>query len=317
MGDRAARTGAGTARNGRPRPGRGGARSVLRASARRGWHARRLSGSASQFDRVDWVTATTPAVPFSAFSHLIEVPDTGKTAAVLRDCAGVAGRRQAADRRRRASAGQAVRGAGLPVGGQRRGEADRHGRAERVSSPMRFRRCGGTTCWRGSSVEPPGHDDNRLATLVEEFVAALPGPAHRVLEYPGGRGPAVARPILSALAGRDAVTDAEAAGAIVDRRGSRPSGAPAVRRRGPRRARRTRAAPAAHRAGGSAGRLGAPRRGGPVAARGALAGQRQPAAGGRRLAAAAEVAAAGRSRTQRTLGPGRRRAIDRELADRD
>ena len=48
---------------------------------------------------------------------------------------------------------------------------------------MRFRRCGGTICWRGSSVEPPGHDDNGRPRLVEEFVAALPGPAHRVLEY--------------------------------------------------------------------------------------------------------------------------------------
>ena len=34
---------------------------------------------ASQFHRVDWVRATAPAVPFSAFNHLIEVPDTGHT----------------------------------------------------------------------------------------------------------------------------------------------------------------------------------------------------------------------------------------------
>ena len=36
-----------------------------------------------------------------------------------------------------------------------------------------FRRCGGTTCWRGSTstARPRRH---RLATLVEEFVAALP-----------------------------------------------------------------------------------------------------------------------------------------------
>ena len=39
-----------------------------------------------RFDRVDWVTATTPsaAIPFAAISHLIEVPQTGKTAEVLR-----------------------------------------------------------------------------------------------------------------------------------------------------------------------------------------------------------------------------------------
>jgi replication-associated recombination protein RarA len=40
----------------------------------------------SRFNRVDWVTATAPsaAVPFAAFRRLIEVPDTGKTADVLR-----------------------------------------------------------------------------------------------------------------------------------------------------------------------------------------------------------------------------------------
>ena len=49
------------------------------------WLARTAADRlASQFGRVDWVTATTPAVPFSAFSHLIDVPGTGKTAAVLR-----------------------------------------------------------------------------------------------------------------------------------------------------------------------------------------------------------------------------------------
>ncbi len=39
-----------------------------------------------QFGTVDWVTATSPtgAVPFAAFSHLIEVPESVKTAAVLR-----------------------------------------------------------------------------------------------------------------------------------------------------------------------------------------------------------------------------------------
>ena len=39
-----------------------------------------------QFDRVDWVTATAPmqAVPFAAFGHLIESPEKGKTAEVLR-----------------------------------------------------------------------------------------------------------------------------------------------------------------------------------------------------------------------------------------
>ena len=41
---------------------------------------------AGQVDRVDWVTATASraSVPFAAFNRLIEVPDRGKTADVLR-----------------------------------------------------------------------------------------------------------------------------------------------------------------------------------------------------------------------------------------
>ena len=50
------------------------------------WLARTAADRlASQINRVDWVTPTAPAVPFSAFNDLIEVPATGKTAAVLRD----------------------------------------------------------------------------------------------------------------------------------------------------------------------------------------------------------------------------------------
>ena len=63
-------------------------------------------------------------------------------------------------------------------------------------------------------VAPPGHDDSRQARLVEAFVAALPGTAHRVLEYLAVENP-LSLADASALAGRDAVTDAEAAGAVV------------------------------------------------------------------------------------------------------
>jgi tetratricopeptide (TPR) repeat protein len=63
-------------------------------------------------------------------------------------------------------------------------------------------------------VEPPGHDNSRLATRVEEFVAALPSPAHRVLEYLAVADP-LSRDDVLALAGREAVSDAEAAGAVV------------------------------------------------------------------------------------------------------
>jgi tetratricopeptide (TPR) repeat protein len=168
---------------------------------------------ASQFGRVDWVTATSPAVPFSAFSHLIDVPSTGKTAAVLRDARESLGDGRLLviddahllDKLSAALVYQlAVSGtAKLIVTVSANGPV-----AEEISA-----------LWRDHlltriDIQPPGHDDSRLATLVEEFVAALPGPAHRVLEYL-----AIADPLalgdVAALAGRDTVTDAEAAGAIV------------------------------------------------------------------------------------------------------
>jgi tetratricopeptide (TPR) repeat protein len=178
------------------------------------WLARTAADRlASQFPRVDWVTATTPAVPFSAFNHLIEVPDTGKTAAVLR-----AARESLGDGRLlivddahlldKLSAALVYQ---LAVSGAVKlivTVAPNGPVAEEVSA-----------LWRDDllariDIAPAGHDDTRQATLVEQFVAALPGPAHRVLEYLAVQDPA-SRADVSALAGRDAVADAEAAGAIV------------------------------------------------------------------------------------------------------
>jgi tetratricopeptide (TPR) repeat protein len=178
------------------------------------WLARTAADRlASQFPRVDWVTATTPAVPFSAFNHLIEVPDTGKTAAVLR-----AARESLGDGRLvivddahlldKLSAALVYQ---LAVSGAVKlivTVAPNGPVAEEVSA-----------LWRDDllariDIAPAGHDDTRQATLVEQFVAALPGPAHRVLEYLAVQDPASLADV-SALAGRDAVADAEAAGAIV------------------------------------------------------------------------------------------------------
>ncbi|MFL6082777.1 MAG: AAA family ATPase [Mycobacterium sp.] len=178
------------------------------------WLARTAADRlASQFPRVDWVTATTPAVPFSAFNHLIEVPDTGKTAAVLR-----AARESLGDGRLvivddahlldKLSAALVYQ---LAVSGTVKlivTVAPNGPVAEEVSA-----------LWRDDllariDLAPAGHDDTRQATLVEQFVAALPGPAHRVLEYLAVQDPASLADV-SALAGRDAVADAEAAGAIV------------------------------------------------------------------------------------------------------
>jgi len=176
------------------------------------WLARAAADRlASQFDRIDWVTGTAPAVPFAAFNHLIDVPDTGKTAAVLS-----ASRESLSDGRLlivddahlldKLSAALVYQ---LAVSGAVKlivTVAPNGAVAEEVSA-----------LWRDDllarvDIEPPGHDDSRQATLVEQFVAALPEPAHRVLEYL-----AVADPLpvadISALAGD--LDAAETAGAIV------------------------------------------------------------------------------------------------------
>ena len=172
--------------------------------------AERLGG---QLPRVDWVAATTPSLPFAAFSHLIEVPETGKTAAVLR-----AARESLSDGRM------------LIVD-------DAH-LLDRLSAALVYQLAvsGAVTMivtvtgdgpvpdeisalWRDDllarvEVEPPGHDDSRLTTQVEEFVAALPAGAHRVLEYLAVQDPLPLADV-TALAGADAVEQAEASGTIV------------------------------------------------------------------------------------------------------
>jgi predicted kinase len=178
------------------------------------WLARAAADRlASQFGRVDWVTGSSRAVPFSAFSHLIEVPSTGKTAAVLRDAREALGDGRLLvvddahllDKLSAALVYQLAvsRTAKLIVTVVANGPV-----ADEISA-----------LWRDDlltriDVQPAGHDDSRLATLVEEFVAALPGPAHRVLEYLAVGDP-LALDDVAALAGRETVTDAEAAGAIV------------------------------------------------------------------------------------------------------
>ena len=178
------------------------------------WLARTAAGRlASQFGRVDWVTPTAPAVPFSAFNHLIEVPDTGKTAAVLRASRESLGdgRLLIVDDAHLLDKLSAVLVYQLAVSGAVKlivTVAPNGPVAEEISA-----------LWRDDllariDVAPPGHDDSRQATLVEEFVAALPGQAHRVLEYLAVEDP-LSLADVTALAGRDAVTDAEAADGVV------------------------------------------------------------------------------------------------------
>ncbi|MCT7656970.1 AAA family ATPase [Mycobacterium deserti] len=170
----------------------------------------------SQFDRVDWVIATAPmaTVPFAAFAHVIDVPDTGKTAEVLRNARQSLGDGRLLvvddahllDKLSAALVYQlAVSGAAsLIVTVSPNGPA-----ADEVSA-----------LWRDDLLEridlqPPGHDDRRLATSVEEFVASLPAPAHRVLEYLAVDDPLPLAEIADLAGGREAVAEAERSGAVV------------------------------------------------------------------------------------------------------
>ena len=170
---------------------------------------------ASEFSRVDWVTATAPAaaIPFAAFRHLIDVPDTGKTAEVLRGAREVLGDGRLLvvddahllDRLSAALVYQlAVSGsASLIVTVAPNGPG-----LDEISA-----------LWHDDlldeiDLQPACHDDSRVATLVEEFVAALPPIAHRVLEYLAVDDP-LPLDEISELVGREAVAEAEAGGAVV------------------------------------------------------------------------------------------------------
>jgi AAA domain len=169
----------------------------------------------SQFGRVDWITATAPtaAVPFAAFGQLFEVPDTGRTAAVLRAAREALGDGRLLvvddahllDRLSAALVYQlAVSGAATVIATVAAG----------VPAPDEI-----SALWRDDLLaqivlEPPCHDDVRLATQIEEFVSALPAAAHRVLEYLAVEDP-LALADASALAGREAVEEAETSGAVV------------------------------------------------------------------------------------------------------
>ena len=178
------------------------------------WLARTAADRlASQFDRVDWVIGTTPAVPFAAFNHLIDVPDTGKTAAVL--CAAreslSGGRLLIVDDAHLLDKLSAALVYQLAVSGAVKlivTVAPNGPVAEEISA-----------LWRDDllariDIEPPGHDDSRQATLVAEFVTTLSHAARRVLAYLAVEDP-LPLDDVSALAGRDAVAEAEAAGAVV------------------------------------------------------------------------------------------------------
>jgi hypothetical protein len=169
----------------------------------------------SQFGRIDWVIATAPSavVPFAAFSHLVEIPDVGKTAALLRSARQALGdgRLLIVDDAHLLDKLSAALVYQLAVSGGAKViatvESD-------VAVPDEI-----SALWRDDliarvDVAPPGHDDSRLAAQVEEFVASLPAAARRVLEYLAVEDPLPLNDIAE-LTGREAVSEAEAAGAVV------------------------------------------------------------------------------------------------------
>ncbi|OBI78197.1 ATP-binding protein [Mycobacterium sp. E740] len=167
------------------------------------------------YPRVDWVTATAPlaAVPFAAVSRLFEVPDTGKTADVLRSARGALGdgRLLVIDDAHLLDALSAALVYQLAVSAT--------ARLIVTVAPNGPTADGISALWDDGLVErvelhPPGHDDTRLAARVHEFVTSLPGTARHVLEFLAVDDP-LAVGELEELAGRDAVESAAAAGAVV------------------------------------------------------------------------------------------------------
>lgn len=167
------------------------------------------------YDRVDRVigTASAAPVPFAAVSHLIDVPDTGKTAEVLRTARESLGdgRLLIVDDAHLLDKLSAVLIYQLAVSGT-------------VSLVVTATPDGAVTqevsaLWDDGlleriELEPAGHDDSRQATVVDDFVAGLPTAVHRVLEYLAVDDPLTLDEV-EALAGREAVSQALESGAVV------------------------------------------------------------------------------------------------------
>lgn len=167
------------------------------------------------YPRVDWVTATAPmsAVPFAALRDLIDIPETGKTADVLRSA-----RESLGDGRL-----LVIDDAHLldPLSAALVYQLAVSATAALIVTvaPNGVMADGVSALWDDHlleriGLEPPGHDDHRLAASVSDFIAGLPPDAHRVLEYFAVDDP-LALDELEALTGRQAVETAVASGAVV------------------------------------------------------------------------------------------------------
>ena len=170
----------------------------------------------SDFPRVDWVRATASgaAIPFAAFERLLEVPETGKTATVLRFARETLGdgRLLVVDDAHLLDSLSAALVYQLAV--SRKGRLLVTATIGRARIPPEI-----SALWRDGLVaridlEPPGHDDRRLRAQVDEFVEVLPATAHRVLELLAVADP-LPRAHAEALTNRDAVDEAVRCGAVI------------------------------------------------------------------------------------------------------
>lgn len=162
---------------------RSGAALIGPAGVGKTWLTRRaVERLGADFPRVDWVHATSArrSIPFAAFEHLLEVPELGKTAAVLRVARESLGdgRLLVIDDAHLLDPLSAALVYQLAVGATVRillSASDNEAPAEIAA------------LWRDGlvtrvDVDPPGHDDARLMAQVTDFVDALPAASRRVLE---------------------------------------------------------------------------------------------------------------------------------------
>ncbi len=168
------------------------------------------------FPSVDWVRATRSgaAIPFAAFEHLLDVPETGKTAAVLRSARDTIGdgRLLVIDDAHLLDSLSAALVYQLAVSRKVRMLITATVGRARLAPEV-------AALWRDGLVtridlDPPGHDDSRLMTQVDEFVETLPTAAHRVLEFLAISDPLPVS-VAAALTGSDAVEEATRCGAVV------------------------------------------------------------------------------------------------------
>ena len=170
----------------------------------------------SDFGRIDWIRATASgaAVPFAAFERLLDVPQLGKTASVLRAARESLGdgRLLVVDDAHLLDSLSAALVYQLAVSRAVRMLVT--ATIDRARMPPEI-----AALWRDGlltriDLSPPGHDDSRLGAQVDEFVDTLPAASHRILEYLAVADPLPLADVV-ALAGADAVHEAVRTGVVV------------------------------------------------------------------------------------------------------